>query len=978
MQIPHSTFRAAFAGLLLLFTSQIAGAQSPPCQPCAGLRVSDPAALADSLAAGPALEQQHRLYVSWRVPAEGAAEQPAAGRLEELGATPWPVMTFSTPAPLVENLSQLERELAGLAAVAAGTGSRGHVQIDWRPDGQPITVAQAPDLGFLIKRAAVTVSGANSDARVIVGPLPNEPGLLASLYAEEVAAYVDGIAVVPGDDDEITAMKGTLDQLDPGRPLVIDSLEMPEIASRALALAADSAENGVAVTFFRTPAEADLTPLKLLAREFAGDVSMDPYSVPSGGREAWSFVRGDDFSLQVVVEVEPGVDELTLLFAEAQLRDPKRLMADGERLPLLGARQTQKGLELTVADPDPVTVLKLQRLTAAEIEGLAGLDETLTVESERTIPVGEILRRLQAFEDAQARRIQTYSAKNALSMRFQGSGGTGTVEVTFQGDFFFRQGEGYDWAWQEAFVNGVRWRNEKIPQIPLLQPEKASALPAEITFTKDYVYRLRGTAEIDGRDCWVVDFEPAKAVEPGQSLYQGTVWIDRQIYARVRSRTLQLGLRGDVVSNDETISFTPVDANGQPAEWSPESYYLPTRVTGQQIFSLLGAALVMERERWLTAIRVNPPDWEDQRDAVMSSTATMVRDTDQGLRYLVPDKETGERVVQEKLDPSRLFVLGGVFYDEAQDYPIPLAGVNWLSFDYRETGAQVNLFFAGVLAFGNYSNPSLFGSRWEAGMDLFALAIAGTDTLYRGGIENPSEDVETLRPNMDFNLGRNIGNFFKLDLDYSVGWNAFNRASDTSPDFVVPSDHIDHRFGLTARYNRGGYRLRLGGGYAFRDEWEPWGFAGNPDYSPEKEDYITYGAGIAKTWHLPNFLKFGAEVEYVGGEDLDRFSKYQFGPFSDIVVRGYRSELIRAEEAYAVHLSYGFNMGEVFQLRLLGDVAWATDESTGLDNELLGGVGFSGVFVGPWRTVINLDVGKAVAGPDDSVTALIAVLKLFD
>ena len=152
----------------------------------------------------------------------------------------------------------------------------------------------------------------------------------------------------------------------------------------------------------------------------------------------------------------------------------------------------------------------------------------------------------------------------------------------------------------------------------------------------------------------------------------------------------------------------------------------------------------------------------------------------------------------------------------------------------------------------------------------------------------------------------------------------------------------------------------------------------NPDFDPAKEDFMTWGGGIAKTWHLPKFFKVGAEIEFVDGERLDRFSKYQFGPFSDVRVRGYRSQLVRAEQAWATHLSYGFNLGEVFQLNLLGDVAWATDEATGLDNEMLAGIGIAGNFVGPWSTIINVDVGKAVAGPDDGFTALIAVLKLFN
>ena len=66
-------------------------------------------------------------------------------------------------------------------------------------------------------------------------------------------------------------------------------------------------------------------------------------------------------------------------------------------------------------------MLGLDRPTAAERKGVA---EKVTVASEREIPVEEILRRLQAFEDAQNRRLEHYSALNTTSLRFQPSAGT--------------------------------------------------------------------------------------------------------------------------------------------------------------------------------------------------------------------------------------------------------------------------------------------------------------------------------------------------------------------------------------------------------------------------------------------------------------------------------------------------------------------------------------------------------------------------
>ena len=95
-------------------------------------------------------------------------------------------------------------------------------------------------------------------------------------------------------------------------------------------------------------------------------------------------------------------------------------------------------------------------------------------------------------------------------------------------------------------------------------------------------------------------------------------------------------------------------------------------------------------------------------------------------------------------------------------------------------------------------------------------------------------------------------------------------------------------------------------------------------------------------------------------------------------MHGYQSNKVRADEVLATHLTYGFDIANIFRLDLVGDAAWATEEISGLDQELLGGVGVVGTFLGPWKTVVNADVGFAVTGPDDGFAAYIAFLKLFD
>ena len=102
------------------------------------------------------------------------------------------------------------------------------------------------------------------------------------------------------------------------------------------------------------------------------------------------------------------------------------------------------------------------------------------------------------------------------------------------------------------------------------------------------------------------------------------------------------------LSNEETLEYTPIDAAGQAADWGdPGAFVLPLRTIGQQILSIVNTATVVEREVRLNAVAVNGPDFDERREGAMASDATMVRDTEKGLRYLSKEgAPEGERVVQ--------------------------------------------------------------------------------------------------------------------------------------------------------------------------------------------------------------------------------------------------------------------------------------------------------------------------------------------
>ncbi|MCD4748250.1 MAG: hypothetical protein K8R59_02650 [Thermoanaerobaculales bacterium] len=962
--------------LLLLFLVSLLApvtTESSQCLPCVGVIVDDPIPFVTLLEDGLVNQnpKEAGISIQWPAPLDGSFDTSVGHRMRAAGAYPMVALQFTTSAPSEDVGEGLAAELSEVIRIARALPPETRFLVKWSfPIDSP---KRARDYAFLLKRASVAVKSSNPSADVLTGLLPNDEVWLRELFSTDIAAYVDGVGLTPADSRVIASTLILLMELDPGKTMVIGSTTATNALERIPVESAQNAAAGINLTLFdlrhTTEIAAHLGPLRLMAREFHGDLSFDPSSGPEKDRNYWSFVRSEDLGLRTVVDLR-NASETRIRIPDRSLADPTIIHQDGteERLPW---RRVPGATEIDLPDAG-VAVLRIGRLAAID---LGGFEAAVEVAGTRRMPVEEILQKLQVFEEDQARRLQHYEATYTQHLRFRPGSGLEPIEATFSGPFFFRRDEGFDWMWRDLFIAGVHWRG-KIPELPLLQPARAATLPLEIHLDRQYSYRLRGTAVISDRDCWVVDFEPAD-LKPSEGMWNGTVWIDRKIYTRVKTRALQVGLTGNVLSNEETTYFSPVDIDGRPAPWEAGAFVLPTRVVGQELQSILNASVQVVKESVLSEIRINREDIEERLAAAHASDDTMVRDTPDGLRYL-EKTEDGSRQVQQDFDQDRLFAIGGSFYDASVDYPLPLLGVNYFSNDFLGSGNQLNIFFAGVLLRANWADPSFLQSRWDVGAQLSGFAVAREELLYRGAEEAPGETVERRDAGMAVFLGHPIGGFGKVDFTFGLEYDWFGRADDTHTDFMIPQSTPTHFIGTDLSYSRGGYRFSAEAFGFARADWHPWGMPGSSDFDAAHKSYTKWEVSLSKTWWINGFTKVGLTLEHLDGSDLDRFSKYGFGPFADSRVAGYEHGRITAEKADAVHLSYGFNFAELLRLELRGDAAWADDQATGLERELLAGLSLNGTLMGPWQTIVNFDIGIPIAGPAEDFTVYIVFLKLFD
>lgn len=725
---------------------------------------------------------------------------------------------------------------------------------------------------------------------------------------------------------------------------------------------------------------------------------------PDGGAAAGTavlgrFLQAKEFATLVVYEASPseGTEgQSRLLLDTIDVKAPAVVdLLSGLTYPTgPAAVPGEKARALRVLVADHPMAATWERAS----ENQPGLDvaaENVNVATTRGLTAEEIIARNRQVEKIQDDHLERWIAKGRADLHFKIAQSGGSIDVGIESNYFWRRGQPLEWQQARYFVNGNRITWKKIPELPLIQPEKVVTLPLDLTFDKTYEYKLAGEGDVGGRAAYIVAFQPTAELA-GKSLYRGRVWIDKESFVRLRTSTIQTNLEPPVLQNEETDTFVPVTG--------PDggTYMLIGRVDGQQLWSGGGRNFVVRRELAFTDYDINLPAerFDEALKVAYDSDDQVLRDTGAGFRYM-KKQAGGERVVQEQGKTSALFALAGVVKDDSIDSVIPLAGVNWFDYDFLKKKIQINVFFAGVYAYLNLTDPSVRGTKLDLGAEASLVGLKFDDTLFVSGTEDVAQRVRRRSQYLTGRLGYPLGNFFKLAAIGDLAWNAYDDSSDaqaalaaqnaadgTNLSFVLPHDHLVYTGTLQFEFNRKGYSLTAAGSASRRSEWENWGLYDNtaagfvdPGFDPDQRSFSSWSLIAFKEWYLPKFQKLKAEIDYLDGQNLDRFSQYRFGRFGAESLNGFAGTGVRFDTGAIARTGWAFNI--LNAVRFDASVEFAHVNDSLADDRFRNhtGVGLSFNVVGPWKTIWQGSYGRAIASDVPELKGKqefqVIVLKLF-
>jgi hypothetical protein len=368
----------------------------------------------------------------------------------------------------------------------------------------------------------------------------------------------------------------------------------------------------------------------------------------------------------------------------------------------------------------------------------------------------------------------------------------------------------------------------------------------------------------------------------------------------------------------------------------------------------------------------------------------MLRDTQEGLRYLEPAAD-GERVVTESVRARSLFLVGGGFYNEAVDFPIPFIGLDYFDYDFRGRGQQVNLFLAGAANLLTWADPALGRSRLDLSADLSLVGFATTDRFFVAGEEREDAEIKSRSQSLSVTLGVPLGRFLKFRGTYGLRYENFQAGEDMAGDFIQPQDTLVHSADLDLQLNRRGFTATADMRGFRRVDWELWGDP-NPgsdlvdsrvgDFSADFQDYALWSFSVSQDFFLKEFQKVGLSAIWLDGSDLDRFSRYQFSFFGEkLRLRGFSGSGVRFDQGVLARVRYTFNLADVVTFEAGIDHARVENLPADEGYQDHTGIGVAGKFLGPWGLIIKLEYGyalrsdiKAVEGEQE---AQLLFLKIF-
>ncbi|MDR2697625.1 MAG: hypothetical protein LBB40_04030 [Holophagales bacterium] len=597
------------------------------------------------------------------------------------------------------------------------------------------------------------------------------------------------------------------------------------------------------------------------------------------------------------------------------------------------------------------------RLTAPEEKRA-----TVIVESVADYDIHALLANVRATQLREKAALITQESRLNINIHAQSGRGMG-ADLGYTFSAFEKAGEPEEFLQEKVLLNGVKANIQGDLQLPIVESKRGVSPPIALSLTERYRYSDGGKGD-DGQR-WI-KFTPAS---DDPTLFTGQILVNEATGRIIEEQSERSNLPGIVKSERRKLIY------GEPMT----GFWRVMNIQTFERWVLSGGIAQVQRELSYQNFKINQDDFAQNRQRARDSNSAMLRQTEDGLRYLTRDKD-GVRIVEQRQRTSGRAFGGAVMVDPSLQFPvIPAGALALFDYDAFGKGIQYNALLAGIFNMGTVSVPNLPGG-FDLGLQASGGILAFTERPAVEGKLLDKDGVARQSGQVRVSVGRDLGLGFRLRIQGLTIYNRFSEAKEEkyrTPGYLIPPSGFTLGFTSELSWIRHGFQLRGNFGAGNR----PDGFFGPPDNVRPIADggkYTRWGVTASYDLRLKTKTWFHSEIGVDGGSGFDRFLSLDLG--GNARVSGIRGNAVTSDRIQFIGLGYVLPLSQYFRMTCHIDHARAHSLD---DQKTYGftGMGVAGDIPGFWWfTAIRMDVGIGLQSDVPGVKGVngfIALLRVF-
>jgi hypothetical protein len=571
-----------------------------------------------------------------------------------------------------------------------------------------------------------------------------------------------------------------------------------------------------------------------------------------------------------------------------------------------------------------------------------------------------LLSKVRATQLRDQSALHTQESSLSINIHAQSSGGMG-AELGYVFCAFEKTGEPEEFTQEQVMFNGVKANIQGGLQLPFIESKRSISPPVALNLTERYNYSDGGPE--GGGKRWI-RFSPTS---DDPTLFSGQILVSEASGRILEERSERSNLPGVVKSEKRKLVY------GAPAP----SYWRVMSIQTFERWVLSGGVTQVQRDLTYQNFRINEGDFLERREQARASKITMLRQTEEGMRYLVKDKD-GKRHVEHKQRTFGRAIGGAILVDPTLQYPvIPGAALAVFDYDAFGKGIQYYALVAGIFNMANITIPHLPGG-FDVGLQASGGILAFTERPVKDGKLQDSDGVSRQSGQMRVSVGRDIGAGFRMRLQGIGIYNRYSEAKESeyrTPGYIIPPSGFTLGFTSELSWLHRGFQLRGNYGAGSR----PSGTFGSPEEQQSIADggkYERWGASVGYDLRFKNRAWIHGELGMDGGSGFDRFMSLDLGGR----VSGIRNNAVVSDSVTFASLGYVLPASKLFRITFKVDHAQARS----LDDQKT--YGFTGMSIAGdipgfwWFTTVRADIGIGLLSDIPGVRGVngyIALLRVF-